>query len=189
MKKVICFLLCILTQIGLSGCIEKENNSEEAIAYARDNSDLLCSCSQDLYNMIKEKENVWSPRQLTFRIEPDLNSTMRLCNYRTDSETSFENELCQKVFQGGVVDYIMVYCQNDKYNVEFSCCGIGLGSAALDIVIQFIPSDDVEDLVGYDRAMIFTEQDEGWYGKLEGSDNTFLYYKITDQLYYTEASF
>ena len=159
---------------------------KNAIAYADGNLELLCSCAQELQTIIPAETG---QKRQSYKIEPLKDSTLLLYNCIDKSNTSIHSDLCEEVFSGGLVKLILVNYHNAICSVEFVCAGYGFGSNTGYYEIQYISSDVPNDLFFFDDNMFYIKQDGGYFGCEKDGDNTFFYYRITECLYYTEATF
>ena len=191
MKRVFLIVVWTAVLLSLTSCKGRhENIMKEAVSYAERNEAMLCACAQEVYELISDLEDLsFSKLTLAYKIQQIDGTTMRLSNHVSETETTFQSNLCRELFDAGFVEYIMIHFYAGKYNTEFSCDGYGLGSNTHYYAIEFIASGDARDLWWYSSDVTYTEKNGGYYGEAPDGDNAFFYYPITEQLYYCEAHF
>lgn len=182
-------LVCVLLLFALSGCgAGHDAIMRRAVSYAEENRELLQACAQELQALLCEEAGDSARTSvLSYKIERQDASKLRLYNYAEEREESFENARCEEVLRGGLVQSISVHAANGICSVAFSCGGQGVGSNTAYYDIQIIPSDNAEDLWGFDSKMTFAERAPGFLGRAAEGDNSFFYYRIAEGVYYTEA--
>ncbi len=174
---------------ALCGCNSRNSDAAKAINYAENNLILLQQCSESLQTIVAEYCGEEEPSYFACKVEQKAGDKQRLYIYREEEETDIRNDLCQRVFNGGVIDCITVHYYHGNWSFEYSCGGFGFGPDTVYFLIQYIPTDFPGNLWGYDEDMDFIEKDEGYWGTKKDSDNTFFYYRIAEGFYYTEAVF
>lgn len=189
MKKNVWIIVCISFLFTLYGCGGKDDRiMKEAVAYAEENMELLQACAQELQSLISEKADEGARTSvLAYKVELQDESRIRFYNYLEEREEPFESALCEKVLSGGIVQYISIHYYHGNCSIAFSCGGYGVGSNTGYYDIQIITSDKAEDLWGFDSEMTLVEQELGFLGHETEGDNTFFYYRIAKNVYYTEA--
>jgi len=186
-KRTISVLLCIAIVFLFCGCrITNRLAMKKTIAYACGNSELLRSCAQELQTIIPAETG---QKRQSYKIEQLKGSALLLFDYVEESNTSMHSDLCEEVFGGGLVKFILVNYSDAVCSVEFVCAGYGFGPNTGYCEIQYVSSDVPNDLFFFDDNMSYTEQDGGYFGCEKYGDNTFFYYRIAECLYYTEATF
>ncbi|MGN0532613.1 MAG: hypothetical protein ACI4IN_07445 [Eubacterium sp.] len=177
MKKGVCLILMICLFLGRCG-LRGKNPADQAVQYAQEHTELLLSGAEEAL-LLTEKTD-------TTLIIPNDETTVQLVLYdQRDHGIIQESTTLSDIFADGIIDQIQIR----ERSVEFSCGGDGLGANTDYYSLVYTSSSDPKDIYWYDYRMIFEEKDNGTYGKLPDSDNTFFYYKITDHLYYCEAHF
>ena len=140
MKKKVLIIICISFLFSLYGCSGKDDRvMKEAVAYAKENMELLQTCAQELQLLISEKADESTRNSvLAYKVELQDKSRIRFYNYLEEREEPFESAICEKVLSGGFVQYISIHCYHGKCSIAFSCGGYGIGSNTGYYDIQII---------------------------------------------------
>lgn len=192
MKKVM--IIVAFGVVVLLGLIvtrgSQDNNMEKLISYGRSNEQLICECALELQSLIEETANLSDPNlKLGCKIEQIDGATMRLRDQILETETTFQSEVCRKLFDEKVIDYIMIHFYNGKYCTAFSFGGSGIGSNTHYCELEYSLSGDEHDLWWYNDHVKYTQKDGGYYWEDPNGDDAFFYFPISQRLYYCEADF
>ncbi len=190
MKRVLFIIISTAWLLTLCGCGKAyERIMTQAINYGEQHEELLTSCAQELCEVIAEKEDLSEPALvLAYRID-QKNGTMKLKDQINDTTTEFQSDLCQEIMEGGIIQYITVHYHDEHFNVLFSCGGSGFGPNTNYYDLDYVPTGKLQDQWWYMKNIKYEETDNGFYGKETNGDNSFFFHKISEKLYYCEASF
>ena len=192
MKKVMIIVaFCVVVLLGLivTGC-SQDNNQEKLIHYGKSNAQLICECALELQSLIEETADLSDPSlKLGCKIEQIDGATMRLRDQILETETTFQSEVCRKLFDEKVIDYIMIHFYNGKYCTAFSFGGSGIGSNTHYCELEYPLSGDEHDLWWYNDHVKYTQKDGGYYWEDPDGDDSIFYFPISQRLYYCEAQF
>ena len=191
MRRATLIFVCFVILFMLSSC-EKRNEKimDKALAYVEENEGLLRACAQELLDIISEEKSQNSPDvYYSYQITLQADSSLLLRDYLTDELIDIQSDSCRAVLNGDIIHLISIHHSNDSWIIEFSCGGSGIGSNTVYYDIQYVSSREAADLWGYDSDMSFVKKDKGFLGHAVDGDNSFFFYQITEDFYYTEASY
>ena len=183
MKTAKTFLLLTMLVLLLSGCFSTESSASRrntAVSYARQHEETIISCSELLLSNYAKQED-------TLLITQVDGSLFRLYSYHTEEAEEVELPELQPLFDSGVINCVTLR----SYSVEYDVGGTGIASNTTYRELNYIPSDQIQDLFGYsDKIPLeFDKATGGYGGRKPNSDDTFYYLKIRENLYFIEASF
>lgn len=183
MKTAKNLLLLTLLVLLLSGCFGAEYSASRrktAVSYARQHEETIISCSEMLLSNYAKQDDALLITQVD-------GSLFRLYSYHAEEAEEVELPELQQLFDSGVIHCVTLR----SYSVEYDVGGTGIASNTTYRELNYIPSDQIQDLFGYsDKIPLeFDKATGGYGGRKPNSDNTFYYFKIRENLYYTEASF
>ena len=182
-KRILCFAACLL--FVFSGCGLVDDISEKldatsdnlSIIFAESNATELLECSEQL---LLDYQN--NPHALLVKLDKDSELVAQDWKGARELNKDVRDRLTALILRGSIKSI-----QVSEGCVEYLCDGYGLGSAEAIHKIIYVSSNQISDLYGYDKDMVFTEQDGGYYGIKPSGSSTLFYYKIADRLYYIEA--
>lgn len=183
MKKNILFTIILVASFILCSCGFFDADTPElndVITYAEDNQDELVSASLFLLDNYAEESD-------SINISKNTSGMYRKYSYRDETAEEVELSELNSLFDDKMVKLITLRSNA----VEYSVGSAGIGSNNTYFKLIYIPSGKVEDLFGFSEAyhMHYDKSIGGFYGEKEGSDNTYFYYRINDNLYYVIAHY
>lgn len=186
MKRLLC-VICIICAC-LTGCENKKLASAfrvESITYAEENVDLLKKCAKEVFDLVVQYDLADKAHSSVCRISMEESGELLVHPYFFKNDFSPDSKLLSQLFRDGKVFEIQVR----EYAIEFGISDDRSISPDVYYKIIYTPSNELNSLFGYNEEMTFRASDGGWFGELPQNNNTFFYYIVSDNLYYTESKF